>query len=125
MADSASDSAITFQHKKRSNVWKHFEKKKKNSICRLCGKSFVYYGGTSNLRTRLKNAHPSVWPTADSGDEEDKTSTGTKSIESFYATDKSRRVCSNAKSETITNLVVDWILENSRPISIVEDTGLK
>lgn len=125
MADSASDSAVTFQRQKRSIVWNHFEKKKKHSVCKYCGKSFVYYGGTSNLRTHLKNAHPSVWPTADSGDEEDKTSAGTKSIKSFYATDKSRRVCSNAKSEALTNLVVDWISENSRPISIVEDTGLK
>ena len=89
------------------------------------GKSFAYYGGTSNLRTHLKNAHPSVWPTADSGDEEGKTPAGTKSIEFFYATEKSRRVCSNAKSEATTNLVVDWISENSQLISIVEDTGFK
>ena len=84
----------------------------------------MYYGGTSNLCSHLKSAHPSVWPAADNGDEE-KTSAGTKSIESFYATDKSQRVCSNAKSEAIINLVVDWISENSRPISIVEETGLK
>ena len=86
----------------------------------------MYYIGTGNLCTHLKSVHPSMWPTPDSGDEEDKTPTGTKSIEFFYATDnKSRRVCSNAKSEAITNLVVNWISENSRTISIVEDTGLK
>ena len=68
----------------------------------------MYYGGTSNLRTHLKNVHPSVWPTTKSGDEEDKTPAGTKSIEFFYTTDnKSRRVCSNAKSEAISNLVVN------------------
>ena len=66
-----------------------------------------------------------MWPTADSGDDEGKTPAGTKSIEFFYATEKSRRVCNNAKSEAITNLVVDWISDNSRPISIVEDTGFK
>ena len=118
----------TFKRNKRSIVWKHFdfERKKRQSICKHCGKSFVCYGGTSNLHTHFKSAHPSVWPTADSGDEEDKTPVGTESIEFFYVIDsKSWRVCSNAKSEAMTNLVVDWISENSRPISILEDTGLK
>ena len=121
MADS---STATFKYNKHSVMWKHFdfEKKKRQSICKHCGKSFVYYSGTSNLRAHLKSAHPSMWPTPNSGDEEDKTPAGTNSIEFFYATDsKSRRVCSNAKSKAITNLVVDWISENSRPISIVED----
>ena len=89
MADSASDTAVTFKHQKRSTVWNYFDRKKKHLICIHCGKTFAYYGGTSNLHTHLKNAHPSVWPTADSGDEEGKTPAGTKSIEFFYATEKS------------------------------------
>ena len=88
MANSASDAAVIFKRQKHSIVWNHFERKK-HSICKHCGKSFAYYGGTSNLCTHLKNAHPSVWPTADSGDEEGKTPAGTKSIEFFYATEKS------------------------------------
>ena len=54
-----------------------------------------------------------MWLTANSGDEEDKTPAGTRSFEFFYTTEKSQRVCSNAKSEAITNLVVHWISENS------------
>ena len=80
MADSAYDAAVMFKRQKRSIVWNHFERKKKPSICKHCGKSFAYYGDTSNLRTHLKNAHPSVWPTADSGDEEGKTPAGTNSF---------------------------------------------
>ena len=82
MADS---STATFKRNKRSVVWKHFdvEKKKRQSICKHCGKSFVYYRGTSNLRTHLKSMHPNMWPTPNSGDEEDKTPVGTKSIEFF------------------------------------------
>ena len=78
-------SMTTFKCNKRSVVWKHFdfEKKKRQSIGKHCGKSFVYYGGTSNLRAHLKSAHPSMWPTPNSGDEEDKTPVGTKSIELF------------------------------------------
>ena len=73
-------STATFKCNKCSIVWKYFdsEKKKRQSICKHYGKSFVYYGGTSNLRTHLKSANPSVWSTPDSGDEEDKTPTGTK-----------------------------------------------
>ena len=85
----------------------------------------MYYGGTSNLSTHLKKAHPNVWPTADSAKEEDKTPAEAKLVKFFYATGKSRRICSNAKSKAITNLVIDWILENSQLISTVGDTGLK
>ena len=84
----------------------------------------MYYGGTSNLSTHLKKAHPSAWPTADSA-EEDKTPAEAKLVKFFYATGKSQRVCSNANSKAITNLAIDWILENSQLISIVGDTGLK
>ena len=89
MVDSASDAAVMFKHQKRSNMWNHFERKKKHSICKHYGKSFAYYRGTSNLRTHLKNAHPSVWPTADSGDEEGKTPDGTRSIK-FFLLQRSR-----------------------------------
>ena len=85
----------------------------------------MYYGGTSNLSTHLKKAHPSAWPTADSAEEEDKTPAEAKLVKFFYATGKSQRVCSNANSKAITNLAIDWILENSQLISIVGDTGLK
>ena len=83
------------------------------------------YVGTSTLHTLIKNVHPSVWLTDDSEDEEDITSAGTKSIKSFYATDKSSRVCSNVKSEAITNLVVDRISQKSQLMSNAEDTTLK
>ena len=89
MADSASDTAVMFKHQKCSIVWKPFERKKKHSICKHCGKSFAYYGGSSNLHTHLKNAHPNMWLIANSGDEEDKTPAGTRSFEFFYTTGKS------------------------------------
>ena len=83
MTDLASDAAVMFMHQKRSIMWNHFERKKKHSICTHCGKSFAYYRGTSNLCSHLKNAHPSVWSTANSEDEEGKTPDGTKSIKFF------------------------------------------
>ena len=85
----ADGSTVMFKHNKSSVMWKHFyfERKEKQWICKYCGKSFVYYGGTSNLCSHLKNMHLSVWPTTKTGEEEDKTPAGTKSIEFFYATD--------------------------------------
>jgi len=121
MADTTG--SVLFRRQKRSIVWKHFDRKKNHSVCKYCSKSFVYHGGTSNLRMHLKNKHRNIWPT-ESEDEEDKTSAGTKPID-VYTLNKSRRACSNAKSEAITNMLVDWISENSRPISIVEDAGFQ
>ena len=117
------DDSVKFCRKQRSVVWKHFERNKKHSICKLCGKTFAYHGGTSNLRSHLKNAHQSLWPASDEDDTE-RTSARTKLIDTYVVSD-SRKVCSSARSEAITSLVVDWISANSRPISVVEDTGLK
>ena len=66
-----------------------------------------------------------MWPTTDSAKEEDKTPAGAKLIKLYYTTGTLQRICSNAKSKAITNLVIDWILENSQLISIVGDTALK
>ena len=117
------DDSVKFCRKQRSVVWKHFERKKKHSVCKLCGKTFAYHGGTSNLRSHLKNAHQSLWPASDEDDTE-RTSARTKLIDTYVVSD-SRKVCSSARSEAITSLVVDWISANSRPISVVEDMGLK
>jgi len=57
-------------------------------------------------------------------DNGEKTIAGTKRIDT-YVVSESRKVCSSARAEVITNLVVDWISSNSHPISIVEDTGLQ
>ena len=32
------DDSVKFCRKQRSVVWKHFERKKKHSVCKLCGK---------------------------------------------------------------------------------------
>ena len=78
----------------------------------------------SNLCSHLKNAHQSLWPASDEDEDTERTIVNTKRIDTYVGSDL-RRVCSSARSEAITNLVVDWISANSRPISIVEDTGLK
>lgn len=55
--------------KSQQVVWEHLKKKKRHCVCKHCGKTFVYHGGTSNLYSHLKNAHRNLWLTSD-GDEE-------------------------------------------------------
>ena len=120
------DVAVKFQRKQCSVMWKYFVRKKKHSVCKHCGKTFMYHGGTSNLRSHLKALHSTLWTASLSDEDEDGeiTIAGTKRIDA-YVVSNSRKVCSSTRAEVITNLVVDWISANSRPISIVEDTGLQ
>ena len=112
------------QRKQWSVVWEHFEKKKRNCVCKHCGKTFAYHGGTSNLRSHLKNVHRTLWLANDEDEDSERIATKTKRIDIYVVSDL-WKVCSKARSEAITNLVVDWISENSRPISVVEDAGLQ
>ena len=103
-------------------MWKHFNRKK---VCKHCGKRFAYHGGTSNLLSHLKNAHQNLWPTSDKDKDTERTTvSSTKHIDTYVVSDL-QKVFSNARSKAITNLVVNWISANSRPINIVEDTGLQ
>ena len=45
-----------FQQKQHSVVWKHFVRKK-TSVCKHCGKTFMCQGGMSNLHSYLKAVH--------------------------------------------------------------------
>ena len=119
------DDLVKFCRKQRSVVWKHFERKNKHSVCKHCGKTFVYRGGMSNFCSHLKNAHQSLWPASDKDETTERTTASTQRIDTYVVSD-SRKVCSSTKSEAITSLVIDWISANSRPISaVVEDTGLR
>ena len=51
------------------------------------------------------------------------TIAGTKRIDT-YIVSNSWKTFSSARAEAITNLVVDWISDNSCPIGVVEDMSL-
>ena len=52
------------------------------------------------------------------------TAAGTKPITSF-GVKHSRRECSGAKASQITELIADWLTENIRPLSVIDDSGFK
>ena len=75
------------QRKHWSAVWAHFERKKRNCVCKQCGKTFAYHGGTSNLRSHLKNVHRTLWLGSDEDEDSERTATKTKCIDTYVVSD--------------------------------------
>ena len=80
--------------------------------------SYIY------IRKKGAGSRDYLWPASDEDETTERTTASTKRIDTYVVSDL-RKVCSSARSEAITSLVVDWISANSRLISVVEDTGLK
>ena len=101
-----------FQRSQRSIAWDHYERSTKSATCKLCRKSFAYHGGTSNLRAHLKSAHRNVWSGPIDEDDRKPTIAGTKRIDSFGVS-RSTKTSTGPKAEAITELIMDWLCENS------------
>ena len=121
----------TFSRTSRSSVWDHFEKcGEKSAVCQLCKKSFAYHGGTSNLLSHLKTSHPSVIAATD-GEIAGSASLSNATpkpgaLEKFVVSrGNPNKLCSVALSEQLTQLVVEWIATDMRPLNIVNDDGLQ
>eukprot|EP00117_Sycon_ciliatum_P039703 scpid48756/ scgid29299/ Zinc finger BED domain-containing protein 4 len=106
----------------RSFVWEHFSQPVESKvICSHCKRSYSYTGGTTNLQNHLRNSHPFVLskPAASSSVT---TEQGTRPILAFGVR-QSRTPCNAAEVSQISNLLVDWICLNMRPLGIVGDGG--
>lgn len=110
----------------RSNVWDHFSQPvDKKTVCQHCKGAYKFTGGTTNLINHLKSMHPSVLPEARKAIKtEAVTSFGTRPIGTFGAT-YSLKPCSGVKREQISELLVDWITSDMRPLGIVNDPGFR
>eukprot|EP00117_Sycon_ciliatum_P006073 scpid76706/ scgid9762/ Zinc finger BED domain-containing protein 1; Putative Ac-like transposable element; dREF homolog len=127
---------------KRSPAWAYFEEADSVARCNSCSREFVRQSGTTNLFQHLISAHkdqyaaavgkgPATQSTATttactsnverSGSA--MTSAGTKPVTSFFGTDN-LRTCDSRRSGMLTESIIDWIVDSSRPFSIVEDRGL-
>ena len=122
MASKASPSnsqSDIFTTRKVSDVWKYFTKtaNKKKAICSICKKALAYSGGTTNLRDHLSSQHSLHNFSAGSG----KTTTGSKMItlDGFVKSSK----CTEARAKRITDRVSQVIVQDLRPIRIVECEG--
>ena len=118
MAESGSRSGTQGPLKKaRSDVWEYYEllEGHKKVSCLLCNprREISYHGGTGNLREHLTSQHPSVY----------KTSTSGKAKQTSLLEFSKRSRCSEACTKEITNLIMDMIVIDMRPLRVVEGTG--
>ena len=129
---------------KRSPVWASFEEAGKVARCKLCSREFVRQSGTTNLFQHLRSAHkeqyaaavgekPIALPTCSEKPSESagdvaatvkpKTCAGTKPVSAFFR-QPNLRTCDGSRAGMITEKVIDWIVDSTRPFSIVSDPGL-
>ena len=104
-------------HRRKSDVWAFFEKKKgfKSVSCKLCDKVFAYHGGTSNLREHLLRIHPSEFKGQTKQQEQQ------SSLDPFVA----RAKCPHSRAKQITDLIANMVACDIRPAAIVEGDGFK
>ena len=114
---SGSSSSSHDVSRKISDVWKYFTKTsdKKKAICSICHKELAYSGGTTNLRDHVSSKHPLQYFPAGN------TATGgkTASLDGFVRPSK----CSEARAKGITDRVSQMVVQDLRPIRLVECEG--
>ena len=103
--------------RKISEVWKYFNKSadKKKAVCSICDKALSYLGGTTNLRDHLQAKHPLQYFTTT------KPTTECTMLDDFVR----RTKCSEARAKNITDRVSQMIVQDLRPIRIVECEGFR
>ena len=125
---------------KRSPAWAKFEEADSVARCNLCSREFVRQSGTTNLFQHLISPHrdqyaaavgkgpvtqPTATATTSNVEHSDNatTSAGMKPVTSFLGT-SNLRTCDSRRYGVLTESIIDWIVNSSRPFSIVEDRGL-
>ena len=91
---------------------------RKTVFCKKCGKSFSYSGSTSSLQYHLKHIHPFQSVSASINDT---TSSSSQSVLEHLIL----KPVPSIKETEITNKLVKWIVQDSRPVNIVSDRGLE
>lgn len=88
-------------------------------ICNHCKAEFSYHRSTSSLKYHLNAAH-----TIDASKPPTQTNSGGRLRPTTLDAVCGRSI-DKRKQERLTNTIAKWIATNCRPISIVEDVGLK
>ena len=94
----------------RSDVWKYISKDSSSAsaTCTLCEKVLAYRGGTSNLRDHLQRSHPREYHHKD---------------KQQSTLDLIVKKCSDARAKVISELLVDLVALDVRPVRFVEGEG--
>lgn len=131
--------AMAFSRHARSGVWTYFNRGVERHTCKkkklLCKKTYSRQSGTSNLFAHLKSAHPSKFQLVHSSGAT--TESDVSNASSMAAEKRSNRLsswvvnsatstscpCSSGRSEEPADLILDWIMDSIRPLSIAGDRG--
>ena len=122
----------------KSSVWEFMERdtpQKGKARCKLCEKVLAFNGSTTtNLWNHVRNIHDKLLKgesAAASSSSQSRTpasscvplrtSGGSGGLPSFFASAK----CSDQRAGHISRLLAEWCARNVRPLSIVEDDGLR
>jgi len=108
--------------KKVSDVWTFYKKlhDRRKAVCTICNKEFAYLGGTTNLRNHLASKHSTQY----CPDIETSTTDGGRkksSLDGFVRPVK----CSDTRAKCITDRVTQMIVEDLRPIRMIECDGFR
>lgn len=126
-ASSVEPPSLKRQSSQRSFVWNYFSQPVGKLVtCKECKKNFTYTGGTTNLSRHLKDRHSITAlpePSAKPGNATAVSSAVHRSSLDNFFVSRSNKPCNAAKQEEITELVVDWIGKDMRPLGIVNDGG--
>ena len=103
------------QQDNRSDVWTWFVKcdGRKKAKCNLCGKELAFHGGTTNLREHLSAKHPLDYKYKRKED-------GSQKKFDVYT-----RHCSKACHKVITEKIFGLIIQDMRPVAMVEEQGFR
>ena len=115
----------------RSDMWRYFERGGEKSQCKLCSKSYVRHSGVTNLLHHLKKCHLKEFASivlygGSDCDGDRRTSAGTKPLGAYFGSKHSviSHSCSPARAGQITDLILDWVVDSTCPLSIVPYKGL-
>jgi len=98
---------------------KFYVKNENTAVCTICNKEFKYHRSLTSLQYHLSNKH--VFTKLPSQVASSSTSTQ-PTLSSFLQNNKP---VSKARSDAITESIAKWIAKDSRPLSVVADSGLQ
>ena len=96
-----------------------------NTICGFCGKSQKYRNTPTNLTQHLQNEHRLLYEIPSSS--KTATETTTHPIKSFFTPKRKlpNYDVEHPKQKAVRDKLVEWIVKDNRPLSIVEDLKLR
>ena len=117
------------RRQKGSSVWAYFEETGDGKAkCNLCNHAYVRTSGTTNLFNHLKSHHKKEHAAAGGEDLPSSklksgdvvTCVGTKPLGLFFQSNVNRSG-NSARAGAIFELILDWVADSTRPLSVVSD----